>query len=93
MPKAEVSWKRVDAQGVRHQVYAQHVGREWIFYIRERRFERWQPMKNPPLEDWLALLDAIERRVVRRRHPPAEADRVRQRIRELFPEVKFPKED
>jgi hypothetical protein len=89
MPKAEISWKRVDAEGTKFQVYAQHVGREWIFYIRQRRYDQWQPLKHPPLEDWLALLDAIERGVPRRRYPPDEAALVRKRIREIFPEAEF----
>ena len=29
MPKAEISWKRVTDDGVKLQVYAQRVGREW----------------------------------------------------------------
>jgi len=89
MPKAEISWKRTDADGVKWQVYAQHVGRDWIFYARERRYDRWEHTEKPPLEDWLSLLDAIERGVPRRRYKPDELDRVRQKIRELFPEAEF----
>ena len=89
MPKAEISWKRVDAEGTKLQIYAQRIGREWIFHIRQRRYDPWQPLENPPLEDWLALLDAIERSVPRRRYPPDEITRVRKRIRELYPEAEF----
>ena len=35
MPKAEISWRRVTQDGVRIQVYAQHVGRDWRFFTRE----------------------------------------------------------
>jgi len=30
MPKSEISWKRVTDDGVKLQVSAQHVGREWV---------------------------------------------------------------
>lgn len=88
MPKAEISWKRETAEGEKLQVYAQHVGREWKFFAREKRFDQWQAVEEPPLEDWLALLDSIRRRVNRRLLPPAEEERVKQRIRERFPEAK-----
>jgi hypothetical protein len=86
MAKAEVSWKRETPDGVKLQVYAHHVSREWRFFVRERRFDQWQPMANPPLEDWLELLDAVRRRINRRLLRPEEADRVRKTIRERFPE-------
>ncbi len=89
MPKAEVSWKRVTEDGVRLQVYAQHVGRDWIFYQREKRYDQWQHIKEPPLEDWLELLDAVQRRINRRRDRPEEEDRIKKVISERFPEAKF----
>ena len=87
MPKAEISWKRVTAEGEKLQVYAQHVGREWIFYAREKRYDRWQLMAKPPLEDWLELLDAVQRLINRRRLRPEEELRVKKSIRERFPEA------
>lgn len=87
MPKAEISWKRVTEEGVKIQVYAQHVSRDWRFFAREKRFDQWQPVKEPPLEDWLELLDAVQRLVVRRRLQPDDEERVRRRIRERFPEA------
>jgi hypothetical protein len=87
MPKAEISWKRVTDDGGKLQVYAQHVGREWKFFHREKRFDVWQAVKEPPLEDWLALLDAVERMVVRRRYQPDDEERLRRSIRERFPEA------
>ncbi len=87
MPKAEISWKRVTEEGEKLQVYAQHVGREWIFYAREKRYDRWQPVPEPPLEDWLELLDAVQRLINRRRLRPEEEDRVKKSIRERFPEA------
>ena len=87
MPKAEISWKRVTGDGVKLQVYARHVGRDWKFFQREKRFAVWQSIKNPPLEDWLELLDAVQR-LITRRYQPDDEDRLRAQIRERFPETK-----
>jgi hypothetical protein len=87
MPKAEISWKRATAEGTRLQCYAQHVGKQWVFYRREQRFDRWQEVKDPPREDWLALLDSVQRRINRRLLRPEEEARVRQAIAERFPEA------
>jgi hypothetical protein len=87
MPKAEISWKRVTDDGVKLQVYVQRVGREWIFFQREKRFDQWQPVPEPPLEDWLDLLDAVQRFIPRRRYQPDDEEHLRRRIRERFPEV------
>ena len=89
MPKAEISWKRVTDDGQKLQVYAQHVGREWKFFRRKKRFDVWQAVAEPPLEDWLALLDALERLINRRRYQPADEERLRAQIRERFPEAKI----
>jgi len=87
MAKAEISWKRTTEDGVRLQVYARHVGRDWRFFVRERRYDRWQAVADPPLEDWLALLDSVQRRINRRLLRPEEEARVKKSIRERFPEV------
>ena len=87
MPKAEISWKRVTDEGEKLQVYAQHIGREWKFFHREKRFDVWQPVKDPPLEDCLELLDAVQRLVTRRRYQPDDELLLRRRIRERFPET------
>ena len=87
MPKNDISWKRRTPEGEKVEVYAHHVGKDWNFYTRGRRFEDWRLTPQPPLEDWLALLDGIERLVARDRLPPVEADRVRTTIRERFPEA------
>lgn len=87
MAKAEISWKRVTEEGLKLQVYAHHVGRDWRFFMRERRFDRWEPVKEPPLEDWLELLDAIQRLIVRRRVKPEEEARVKRMIQERFPDA------
>ena len=89
MAKAEISWKRETAVGVRLQVCAQRVGCDWRFFSRERRFDQWQAMKEPPLEDWLELLDAVQRLIARGRLQPDDEERVRRRIRERFPEAEL----
>ena len=85
MPKAEISWKRDMPEGPAWQCYAQHVGGRWVFYQREKRFDRWQEVKNPPREDWLALLDSVRRRINRRLLRPEEEALLRKAIVERFP--------
>jgi hypothetical protein len=87
--KAEISWKRRTPEGERLEIYAHHVGNRWNFYVRTRRYERWQPLEQPPLEDWLQLLDSIRRRVARRLLRPEEVERVEKTIRESFPEAQL----
>jgi hypothetical protein len=89
MAKAEISWKRSTLEGVKLQVYAHHVGDRWMFYWRERRYDNWTLAAEPPLEDWLELLDGVRRRVARRLMRPEEENRVAKSIRERFPEVKL----
>lgn len=87
--KSEISWKRVTEDGEKIQVNAQRVSREWKFSRRAKRFDQWQPVADPPLEDWLELLDAVQRLITRRRLQPEHEERVRQRIRERFPDAGF----
>ena len=89
MPKAEISWRRVTLEGVRIQVYAQHVGRDWRFFARERRYDQWQAVEDPPLEDWLKLLDSVQRRINRRLLRPEEEARVKKYISERHPEARL----
>ena len=83
--KAEISWKRQTEDGITLQVYAQHVGREWLFYIREKRFDQWQKHDQPPLEDWLELLDGVRRRIGRGYLRPEEEVNVKKKILDRFP--------
>jgi hypothetical protein len=89
MPKAEISWKRTTPEGQTLQCYAQHVGRQWIFYQREKRFDNWQQIKDPPVEDWLALLDSVRRRINRRLLRPEEEALLQKTMAERFPETPF----
>jgi hypothetical protein len=86
MPKAEISWKRIDDDGEKLQVYAQHVGREWHFFHRRKRYDQWQRIEEPPLADWLELLDCVQRLITRRRYQPDDELELRRQIRENFPE-------
>jgi len=86
MAKAEISWKRTTEDGEKLQVYVQHIGRNWKFFHRGKRYDQWHPVKEPPLEDWLELLDAMQRLVNRRRYQPADETLLRSQIRERFPE-------
>jgi hypothetical protein len=88
MAKAEISWKRRTEDGERIEVYAQHVGNQWKFYAREKRFDQWQAVAEPPLEDWLELLDAVRRRISRRLQRPEEEERVIKSILQRFPDAK-----
>ncbi len=89
MPKSEISWVRKDEEGQKFQVYAHRVGDQWTFYIRQRRFDDWQDLEQPPLEDWLELLDSVRRRVQRRLIRPEEVQRIEKTIRERFPEAEL----
>ena len=88
MGKGEISWKGLGPEGGRREVYASHVGNQWLFYVRERRFDPWENLEHPPLEDWLELLDGVRRRIARRLVRPEEEQRIIKRITERFPDWK-----
>jgi hypothetical protein len=85
MGRGEVSWKGESAEGIKREIYAHRVGKEWRFFIRQKRYDQWQALPDPPLEDWLELLDGVQRRIARRLMRPEEEPRLKQIIRELFP--------
>ena len=87
MAKAEIGWKRVTEDGQKLQVYVQRVSRDWRFFHRAKRFDQWMPVAEPPLEDWMELLDAVQRMVVRRRYQPKDEEDIRRKIRDRFPEA------
>jgi len=93
MPKAEISWERTTEEGRHLQCYAQHVGKNWVFRRREARFDRWIEVKDPPVDDWLALLDAIRRRINRRLARPEEEARLMKIIAERFPDAAINNEE
>ena len=77
--KAEIGWSRRDDAGGHWDVYARLVGGDWKFFKRQRRYDAWQAVEEPPLEDWLKLLDALRRLMVRRRYQPDDVERVEDR--------------
>jgi|YelNatPaOPRAMG01_1025707.scaffolds.fasta_scaffold03426_10 hypothetical protein len=84
--KCEIGWKRVNNEGQVVQVFARRRGGEWIFFQRSKRYEQWQKILFPEIQDWLILLDSVERRIKRRLFPPKEAELIKKKICELFPE-------
>jgi len=89
MAKAEISWKTKSAEGVRREVYVHCVGQEWQFFARERRYDEWRPLGQPLLEDYVELLDCVQRRIARRLLKPEDEQRVRRMIREAYPEAQI----
>jgi hypothetical protein len=87
--KSEISWKRQNEDGEKVAVYAKRVGDQWKFFARGRRYDQWEAMAEPPLEDWMELLDAVQRRINRRLARPEEEARVKKMINEKFPEHQF----
>jgi hypothetical protein len=87
MPKAEIRWKRKTEDGETIQVYVQHVGRDWKFFRRGKRFDQWEALTDPPLEDWKELLDSVRRRINRRLLRPEEEQRVVGQILTRYPEA------
>jgi len=84
LPKGDISWKRRTDEGERLEIYARQTGGNWIFYSRTGRNERWQVLADPPQEDWLELLDAVQRRVDRQFIRPEEAEKLKQVISTRF---------
>ena len=67
MAKGEISWKGSFEDGRKRQAYAKKIGRNWRFFDREKRYDNWEPVLKPEFEDWIALLDGVDRRVHRHR--------------------------
>jgi hypothetical protein len=89
MGKGEISWKGHTPEGLKREVYARRTGGQWRFFIRQQRYDQWQSLLEPPLEDWLQLLDGVRRRIARRLVRPEEEPRLRKLITERFPETEF----
>jgi hypothetical protein len=85
MGRGEVSWKGRTAEGLKREVYARRTGSQWKFFVREKRYDQWQSLEDPPLDDWLELLDGVRRRIARRLMRPEEEGRLTQAIKEQFP--------
>ncbi len=90
--KAEIGWTTPGEDGVKRHVYAHRIGKKWSFFERPKRAGKeiqWTEMENPPLSDWLELLECITRRAARDLHPPEHVEAVKRLIREKFPEYRF----
>lgn len=89
MPRAEINWKRRTPAGEAVQVKARHFGDQWQFFTREARYEQWRRVEKPPLEDFLALLDGVRRRLGRGFVRPEDVARLERTIREHFPDAEL----
>lgn len=89
MPRAEIVWKRDSSEGETIQVKARHFGNQWKFFVRGARYDQWRPVEQPPLEDWLLLLDGVRRRFGRGSLRLEEVVRIESIIRERFPDAEF----
>jgi len=87
--KAQIGWERRVEDGSKIEVYALHTGGNYRFFARAKRYDEWEPVKEPPIEDWLELLDAVRRRVQRRRMMPDDEARLVRAIQERFPEAEL----
>lgn len=87
--KAEIGWERRLEDGSKLEVYVIHTGGQYRFFSRPKRFDEWQAVKTPPVEDWLMLLDAVRRRVTRRKLMPDDEARLVRAIQERFPEAEL----
>jgi hypothetical protein len=85
--KASIGWERRLEDGSKLDVYVVHTGGQYRFFARAKRYDEWQSVKEPPLEDWLALLDAVRRRITRRKLMPDDEARLVKAIQERFPEA------
>jgi hypothetical protein len=85
--KSEITWKRSRLDGERCEINARRAGKTWKFYIRQQRFEVWEPLEEPPLEEWLELLDGVRRRIARQLLRPEEEARLTHFIHERFPDA------
>ena len=83
--KGEISWKGRNEDGVRREVYAKHQGDRWSFFVREKRNDQWRRLEEPPLDDWLELLDGVKRRIQRQLVRPEEEEHVKKTIRRRHP--------
>ena len=89
MHKTEVGWTRQDEEGQKIDVFARRVGREWQFFARQRRYDQWERIPQPSLDDWMELLDGVRRRVNRQLLRPEEEGHVEGLIRQQYPEAEF----
>ncbi len=89
--KGEIGWRRHTEDGVKLKICAEPNGDKWRFYSQVKRNEKWEAIAEPPLEDWLNLLEGIRNRIARRLMTPESETRLIADIRKRFPNVELPK--
>ncbi len=87
MGRAEVSWKKKTEEGEKREVYVKHLGNQWLFYEREKRYDEWKAVPQPSLDDWSELLDGVRRRISRRLIRPEVEEQVLKLVRLQYPEA------
>jgi hypothetical protein len=87
MHKNEIGWTLRLEDGTKISAYARHRGDQWLIFHQTKRFENWEPVEDPPLEDWLELLDAVRRRIARNMVKPEEEGRLLKHIKTRFPQA------
>jgi hypothetical protein len=85
MLKIEIAWTGEGPDGQKRQIRARSHADDWIFSTRAKRFDEWEVLASPSIEEWRMLLDGLRRR--RGRHLAGAKDEARllARIRRLFP--------
>jgi hypothetical protein len=87
--KDPICWKRV-VDGRKIEIIAhRQPDRQWKFFRRMARNER-REFYEAPVEEWLELLDAVERRIARRLLKPSDAEAIRREIGLRFPGTELP---
>ena len=89
MAKAEIGFERRLEDGTTRSFYVAHNGGQYRFFARQKRFDNWEAVKDPSLDDWLEFLDCVRRRIARRKLMPPEEVRVMQYIHIRFPAHEF----
>lgn len=87
MARANISWKSELPDGEKIEVYAEKIGDRWLFHRRSGRYEDWRPHESPSLEDYLTLLDGLQRRIQRRWYRPEEEPLLVKKIHTVFPDA------
>lgn len=89
MARCEISWNTRGEDGVKRELNVRKVGNQWLFFTREKRYDCWVPVDDPPLDAWLELLDGVQRRIARRLLKPEEESRVKKIILTRYPAAAF----
>lgn len=89
MARDDIGWVRRDEDGVKIECYAHQVRADWHFFRRVGRGGEWFEVPEPPLEDWLEVLEGVRRRTARRQYGPEQPALLEALIRKRFPRAEF----